>query len=149
MSKPIQFALLLLIVAAVAAGACRLTRCIVPMMRPIPADAPTWVHQQLGITEAQERAIEPIERRFTERRNRLTEAIRQANGELASVMEQDKAASLRVNAAIERIHAAQGELQMATIAHVFEIKAALTPEQGDKLLRLSADALKSENVTGH
>jgi Spy/CpxP family protein refolding chaperone len=54
-----------------------------------------------------------------------------------------------VNAAIEKIHAAQGELQMVTIAHVFEMKAALTPEQWEELMKLTAQALKSQTGDNH
>ncbi len=148
MNRPIQFFLLLLGVMVVAMGACLLTRTFMPaVMRP--ADPHAWVHQQLGITEAQEKTLAPIERRYAEQRARLTQAIRQANAGLAAVMQADKSVSPRVNAAIAAIHAAQGELQTVTIAHVFEMKAALTPEQGDKLLRLSADALESEAGDSH
>lgn len=150
MKKPIQFFLLLLVVAVVAVGSCLLTRVIMPTMNHSgPEDAHTWIHEQLGITAAQEKTLEPIEHRYAERRDQLVQAIKQANAELAAVMQEDKAASPRVNAAIEKIHAAQGELQMVTIAHVFEMKSALTSEQGDKLLRLTADALKSQNVNSH
>ena len=44
-------------------------------------------------------------------------------------------------AAIRSIHAAQAELQQATIDHVFEMRTALRPDQYDKLLNLTANAL--------
>ena len=36
-----------------------------------------------------------------------------------------------------------GELQMLTIQHILEMKEALSPEQYQKLLNLTADALDS------
>ena len=51
----------------------------------------------------------------------------------------------RVSTAVERIHDAQGELQEATIEHVFEMKGVLTPEQYQKLLNLTADELNEVN----
>lgn len=150
MRKSVQFTLLLGIVAMVAAGTCLLTRYLVPAM-PFhnPQDAHLWVHRQLHLTPAQEEAIEPIERRYARQRADLAKAIRQANAELATIILEDKSDTPRVNAAIEKIHTAQGELQMATIAHVFDMKATLTPEQGDKLLELTAAALRSETDDSH
>lgn len=150
MKRPIQFVLILAVVALVATSACLLTRYVVPTMRNTnPEDAHYWIHQQLGITSEQEKSLDPIEHRYSARRIQLTQAIQQANTELANVLLEDKAATPRVNAAIEKIHAAQGELQMVTIAHVFEMKAVLTPDQWDRLMKLTAEALKSEPGNSH
>jgi Spy/CpxP family protein refolding chaperone len=150
MKKPLQFVLLLVIVAFVAAAACLLTRHFVPPIRSAcPEDSHAWIHQQLGITFEQAKSLEPIEHRYSERRMQLAKAIEMANEELANAILEDKSASPRVNAAIEKIHAAQGELQMVTIAHVFEMKAVLTPEQWEKLMKLTAQALKSQTGDNH
>jgi len=150
MRKLAQLSLLLIFVALVAAGTCLLTRYLVPVVSfRSPQDAHLWVHKQLHLTSEQEEAIEPIERRYAERRAELAKAIRGANAELAAIMLEDKEDSPRVNAAIEKTHSLQGELQMATIAHVFEMKAMLTPEQGNKLLELTAAALRSETDDNH
>lgn len=150
MKKPIQFVLLLVVVAAVATGACLLTRHFVPEIRlESSEDSHDWIHRQLGITSEQKKSLEPIEHRYSERRMQLTRAIELANDELANVILEDKAVSPRVNAAIEKIHAAQGELQMVTIAHVFEMKTVLTPEQWEELLKLTAQALKSQTGDNH
>ena len=61
--------------------------------------------------------------------------------ELAQAILQDKDNSPRVTVAIEKIQQAQGALQKATLQHVFEMKEALTPEQYQKLLNLTANAL--------
>lgn len=150
MKRFLQFITLLIIVALVAMGTCLLTRFIVPAMHhSTPQDAHMWIHQQLHITNEQEKALVPIENRYTERRRQLTRAIQQANAELANIILQDKAASPRLNAAIEKIHTAQGELQTVTMQHVFEMKAVLNPEQSDKLLKLTAEALKREAEDNH
>lgn len=150
MKKPVQFVLLLVVVALVAMGACLLTRYFIPIVRhDKPESAHYWIHEQLGITAEQKKSLDSIEHRYAERRAQLTQTIRQANRELATAIFEDKNASPRVNAVIEKIHAAQGDLQMVTIAHVFEMKAVLSPEQGDKLLKLTAEALKSETGESH
>ncbi|CAN5750514.1 hypothetical protein BH09VER1_BH09VER1_12060 [soil metagenome] len=150
MKTPFQFVLLLVVVALVAMGACLLTRYFVPIMRhDDPESAHDWVHRQLGITPEQTKLLDPIEHRYDERRRALDRTIRQANAELATAILEDQAASPKVNATIEKIHAAQGELQMVTISHVFEMKTVLTPGQYEKLLKLTAEALKSEPSESH
>jgi Spy/CpxP family protein refolding chaperone len=71
--------------------------------------------------------------------------IASANKELAEAIKQDQADSPRVSAAVETIHHAQGELQEATLEHVFEMKGVLTPEQYKRLLNLTADELNQVN----
>lgn len=107
-----------------------------------PEDAHAWIHRQLGVAPGQEGAIVAIERRFADRRRDLLERIRRANLELGQAMLEAKAPSPRVAEAIRRIHDAQAELQQATIDHVFEMRAALRPDQYDRLLDLTAQALQ-------
>ena len=64
---------------------------------------------------------------------------------LAHAILTDKAISPRFKAAVEKIHEAQGQLQNATLAHVFEMKAVLNEQQYDKLLNLTANALFEVN----
>ena len=61
--------------------------------------------------------------------------------ELAEAIRSDGRDSDRVHAAIRKIHSNMGELQMFTIGHVFEMKEVLSPEQYQKLLNFTADAL--------
>ena len=71
----------------------------------------------------------------------LREKIHVGNLELAAAMLEDKTFSDRVAASVERIHHAQGELQKATIEHIFDMQTILTPQQAEKLNKLAADAL--------
>ncbi len=146
MKKPLQFALLLVTVALIAMGMCLFTQWIVPVVcPPHPVGNHMSIHKQLHITPEQDKSLHAIERRYAERRAQLTQTIRQANTELANVILEDKAASARVNTAIRKIHTAQGELQMVTIQHVFEMKTILTPKQADMLLKLTAEALQQDS----
>lgn len=135
--KPVAF---LALVAAVAAGATWITEAGLRRTRA-PEDAHAWVHRQLDITPAQDQAIEAVEQRFALRKRDLMERIRLANMELGQAMLDAKAQSPQVATAIRSIHAAQAELQQATIDHVFEMRSALRPDQYDKLLNLTANAL--------
>jgi len=99
------------------------------------------IHQKLGLTAEQEKKLEPIEQRFAQRKEQFLRSIRQANGQLAQAIREDKPDSAEITAAVARIHAAQGELQKVTLDHVFEMKAVLEPEQYQKLLDLTAKTL--------
>lgn len=127
-------------VAGVSVLACLLTGHWMTRVRAAE-DPHAWIHRQLGMTEEQERLIAPAEQRLEERRRHLIEVIQLANMELAEAMLDSEGPSPRVAAAIEKIHEAQAELQQVTIEHVFEMRDALRPEQYDKLLNLTADAL--------
>ncbi len=83
----------------------------------------------------------PLEQRYEDQKRHGNELINLANMELAQAILTDKGDSPRVRSAIAKIHEAQGELQNATVQHVFEMRVILRPEQYDKLLNLTANAL--------
>jgi len=120
---------------------------VVGPLRPQPGvSGHEWIHKQLGLGPDEQKALEPIETKFAQRKQNLMDEIRNANKELAEAIRQDRADSSRVSAAVERIHHAQGELQEATLEHVFEMKGVLSPEQYRKLLlNLTADELNQVN----
>ena len=133
---------LLLGVALVAAAAGWLTvRATKSPGEHSHADAHGWVHQQLNLTAEQETKLEPIEKKFDQERRQCAETVRLANMELAQALVDYKTRSSKADAAIAKIHEAQGQLQRATIQHVFEMQPVLTPEQYEKLLKLTANAL--------
>ncbi len=138
MKRVLQIVGLLLAVALVAGVACWFTA---RWAEQRPADAHHWIHSQLGLSAEQEKQLEPIEQRYDEQRRHFTEVIRIANTELAQALLADGGDSPRVKAAIAKIHEAQGQLQEATLRHVFEMKPVLRPEQYDKVLNLTANAL--------
>lgn len=105
------------------------------------AEAHSWIHEQLHITSEQESKLKPAEKKFAEQKKHYSELIRLANMELAQNLLEDKRYSAKVSASVEKIHAAQGELQKATLQHVFEMKEVLTAKQYQKLLNLTANAL--------
>ena len=145
MKKALQLVAMLVAVALVAVGACFVTfRFLVPLrVNSVPTHE--WIHQQLNLTADQIIALEPIEEQFQQRKGELLAQIRSANKELAQAIKENQVYSTRVSAAIEKIHRAQGELQEATLQHVFRMKATLTPEQYKKLLDLTAVVLDENN----
>ncbi len=104
-------------------------------------DAHLWLHEQISITAEQDQKLSEIEKKFSDKQRALREKIHVGNLELAAAMLEDKTFSEQVTAAVERIHHAQGELQKATIEHIFDMQTVLTPQQVEKLNKLAADAL--------
>jgi nickel and cobalt resistance protein CnrR len=145
MNKPLQLVAMLIIVALVAAAACYITIKLFGPKRQSVLNGHEWIHKQLDLTQSEQKALEPIEAKFVERKSKLISEIRSANKELAEAIKQDRADSPRVSAAVEKIHHAQGELQEATLEHVFEMREVLTPEQYQKLINLTADELNQVN----
>ncbi|MEO6755078.1 MAG: periplasmic heavy metal sensor [Chthoniobacteraceae bacterium] len=141
--KPAARALTLLaLVAVVACAACWFTARYLHRQEG-RTDAHAGIHTQLGITHEQHEALEPIEERYAEQKKHFAEMLRIANDELGKAILEDRSDSPRVKAAVARIHQAQGELQNATLQHIFEMQPVLTPQQYDKLLKLTAEALGS------
>ncbi len=142
MKKPRGPLTLVVGVLLVVAISSALSFWISSRMQRIPApEGHDWIHTQLGLTADQEKALEPIEKRYHERSRELQEQMRIGNLELAKAIVSDRSDSPRVRDAIAKIHTAMGDLQNAAIDHVFEMRSVLTPEQYDKLLHFTADAL--------
>lgn len=106
------------------------------------AESHQWLHKQLGITAEQSKALEPIETKFAERERLLRERMRSANGALAAAIAKSKGYSPEVAAAVEKVHSEMGELQKASIEHLFEMRSVLTPEQSDRLMQYAQKALQ-------
>lgn len=115
-----------------------------PGISPPAVDYHLWIHAELKLTEQQERRMAVTERRFEETERHLLHAIRLANLELAEAISEDRAHSHRVQEAVQRIQEAQGHLQAATLDHIFEMKAFVEPAQYDRLIALTAAALRQQ-----
>ena len=86
-----------------------------------PADLHHLVHQRLDLSPEQDRRLDEIEAAFAERRAPLEAEVRQANAELSAAIAASQGDTPEVQAAVDHFHTAMGDLQMATIRHVFEM----------------------------
>lgn len=116
-----------------------------PERRGEHAAAHAWLHRELKLTSVQERALEPIETQFAEEYRRLETALVEAKRALARAMAKDKVYSPGVATAVESVHQRMGDMKQASIRHVFDMRAVLSPEQGDKLLTLAQRALEQSH----
>jgi Spy/CpxP family protein refolding chaperone len=131
------------IIIAVAAISCCVTLwCIQVWHSRHDGDAHMRIHTQLGLTHEQEEKLHRFEERYEEERGHWVEKIREANMELADAIREDGQYSPRVETAVQRTQEGQRELKNVVLRHVFEMREVLNPEQYQKLLKLTAEALE-------
>ena len=88
-----------------------------------------FVHDELSLTADQEERLDALEARFAVEQARLEASARAANAQLAQAMETEHEYGPEVSAAIDEVHARMGELQKATVRHVFDMREILDPDQ--------------------
>ncbi|NDG70961.1 MAG: periplasmic heavy metal sensor [Proteobacteria bacterium] len=141
---PLVFALAA--IAIISAASSFLTLRVVNRNSAQPAvDYHTWIHKKLEMTPEQERRSLISERRYEETKRHLDEVIRLANGELAENIFKDKSYSPQVEKSVAEIHTAMGQLQKATLEHIFELREVLDAAQYERLLELTVQGL-TENT---
>ena len=109
-----------------------------------PADLHHLVHERLDLSPEQDRRLDEIEAAFAERRAPLEAEVRQANAELSAAIAASQGEPPEVQAAVDHFHTAMGDLQMATIRHVFELRAVLTPRQAEEFDRAVVETLRAD-----
>ncbi|WP_126172994.1 Spy/CpxP family protein refolding chaperone [Altericroceibacterium xinjiangense] len=124
---PLQIVLLL--VLAVFAGLLGAVAGNSWLQQAEPGGMHRFVHEELELTPAQDARIDELEESFAVERKRLEQDLRAANARLAQAMESEHRAGPAVAAAIDEVHARMGDLQKATIRHVFGMRALLEPGQ--------------------
>ena len=87
------------------------------------------MHDELTLTNEQKQRLETLEARFAVERARLEASARAANAQLAQAMEAEHEYGPEVGAAIDEVHARMGDLQKATVRHVFDMREILDPDQ--------------------
>jgi Spy/CpxP family protein refolding chaperone len=104
-----------------------------------------FVHEELVLTEDQNSRLETLEARFAVERAALESSLRAANARLAQAMDAEHEYGPEVSAAIDDVHGQMGELQKATVQHVFDMREILEPEQQRLFDRKVSEALTSNS----
>jgi Spy/CpxP family protein refolding chaperone len=130
------------VLAALASGAATWASATWIMRERQPPSLHSVVHEQLDLSAEQDRRLDLIEDRFAERRPALEVEVRAANRELAAAIAASDGDTPQVQAAVDHFHAAMGDLQKATIAHVFEMRSVLTPAQAEVFDEAVVDGLR-------
>lgn len=87
------------------------------------------MHEELDLDAGQEARIDALEADFADRRKALEAELASANRDLAEAVASEHEYGPAVERAVDRSHMAMGELQKATLSHVFAMRAELRPDQ--------------------
>lgn len=132
------------ILAALASGAATWASAAWVMRERQPPSLHSIVHEELDLSAEQDRRLDAIEARFAARRPALEAEVRTANRELAAAIAASEGDTPQVQAAIDHFHEAMGDLQKATITHVFEMRSVLSPAQAEVFDEAVVDALRDD-----
>jgi len=102
------------------------------------------VHDELDLNADQERRLETIEARFAGRRQALEAEVRAANQELAAAIAASDGNTPQVQAAVDHFHVAMGDLQKATVRHIFEMRSVMTPAQAQVFDERVVESLRQD-----
>lgn len=116
-------------------------RLMQPQIHHSGAELHALMHDGLDLDPAQERALDALEREFAHRREALEARLKADNTRLAQAIADEHEYGPRVSAAVDAIHVAMGELQKATLEHIFEMRAILRPDQQAKFDASVAESL--------
>ena len=102
------------------------------------------LHDELGLDARQLAQIEQLEVTFATRRRTLEAEIRAENARLAAAIQAERGYGPRVTAEIERSHQIMGELQKATLEHIFAMRTVLRPDQAERFDQAVVRTLTAE-----
>lgn len=126
-------------VAGVFAG-----RYMFPAPQPAGVELHVLLHDGLDLDDRQRARLDVLEQRFAVRRRALELELRADNARLADAIEAEHGNGPQVTAAVDRSHAAMGELQKETLAHVFAMRQILRPDQAKTFDRAVVKALTAD-----
>lgn len=116
-------------------------RMFMPPPKPLESDLHRLLHDDLDLNATQEKRIHELEQHYDQRRQALENEMRQDNTLLAAAIRAEHGYGPQVSAAIDRSHRAMGELQKATLQHVFAMRNELRPDQAKRFEEAVASAL--------
>lgn len=127
MGASMRYVLVAVLSAAVALCASHLARNWMPAHHG--SELHQLMHERLDLTPAQQAEIDRLESEFSNTRKDLDAQLRASNMDLARAIETEHQIGPKVTGAVDHSHMAMGALQKATLAHVFAMRAVLTPAQ--------------------
>jgi len=104
-------------------------RALIPARARPGSELHDVLHHKLALDANQEARLEVLEQRFAVQRRAFELELRANNAQLAEAIEAEHGNGPRVAAAVDQSHAVMGELQKATLAHIFAMRQLLRPNQ--------------------
>ncbi|BCI72124.1 hypothetical protein SPKIRA_29540 [Sphingomonas paucimobilis] len=137
MSGAVRRYALTLVIAFVAAlaGVAIGCRLLMPAA-PAASDIHMLIHRDIRLDPAQTVALDRLEAQFAATRAVLDARLRGDNARLAAAIEAEHRDGPRVTQAIDAVHHSMGDLQKATLTHVFAMRRVLRPDQAATFDRL-------------
>lgn len=145
MAPALRYIFVAVLSAAVALAASHFAQRLMPARHG--SELHQLMHERLDLTAEQQAKIDQLEKDFSNTRTALDAQLRNSNTALARAIEAEQKIGPKVSAAVDASHMAMGELQKATLAHVFAMRAVLNPSQQAIFDREIARALTSPNNT--
>lgn len=105
------------------------------------------LHRELGLRADQERSFEAEEAAFAVRKRAFAKNIGAANARLAAAIRATGRDGPDVQRAIDGVHSVLGAHQKATVAHIFRMRAVLTPAQARRFDAIVTEALTAQPVS--
>lgn len=112
-----------------ALGGVFVGRALLPIPMPPGAELHKVLHHQLALNADQQVRLQVLEQRFAVQRRAFELELRADNARLAEAIEVEHGNGPQVTAAVDQSHAVMGELQKATLAHIFAMRQLLRPDQ--------------------
>jgi hypothetical protein len=129
MNIRLRTSLIVLAAFVAAIGGVFVGRALLPEPTQRGAELHDVLHHRIALDANQKTELEALEQRFAVQRRALELELRADNARLAEAIEAEHGNGPRVAAAVDRSHAAMGELQKVTLAHIFEMRELLRPNQ--------------------
>lgn len=127
-----QFALAMALAFGAAIGGAFIGRSLIARPPAIESQLHRVLHSELDLDHAQDSRIGAIEAQFAVRRQGLERELRVDNAQLASAIAAEHGYGPQVGDAVDRSHRAMGQLQKATLEHIFAMRSVLRPDQARK-----------------
>ena len=129
MSGRTRLALCVIACFIAAVGGVFVGRALLPARAQPGAELHDVLHHELALDANQQARLEVLEQRFAVQRRAFELELRADNARLAEAIEAEHGNGPRVAAAVDRSHPVMGELQKATLAHIFAMRQLLRPNQ--------------------
>jgi len=142
--KPWRWTIAIAIVAFLAGLAGVFAGRMLMPVRPPTSELHELLHHQLQLDATQKARIEMAEQQFAVRRHALELELRAANARLADAIQTEHGNGPQVAAAVDASHHAMGELQKATLTHIFAMRQILRRDQTDAFDRAVVKALTAD-----
>jgi len=99
------------------------------------------LHNDLNLDPRQLATIDRIEADFRPKHEALHMEMRRDNALIGKAFVEERSYGPRVEAAIDRSHAAMGKMQKATFEQLFAVRRVLRPDQAERFDRAVVQAL--------